>query len=67
MKRADVFTARQQDVAALLAQGLPNKMIARQLGLHEGSVKVHLAAIYRRLGVANRTQAALCLAARGRV
>lgn len=65
-RRARPLTPRQLDVAALLAQGLPNKSIARELGLHIGSVKVHLCAIYQHLGVENRTQAALLLAARGR-
>ena len=51
------LTARQVDVLRLLARGLPNKLIARQLGLSEATVKVHLLAIFRALGVHNRTQA----------
>lgn len=57
------FTARQQDVLKLLAQGLSNKEIARALGLGEGTIKIHLAAIYRALRARNRTEAA-ALAAR---
>jgi DNA-binding NarL/FixJ family response regulator len=51
------LTARQLEVLALLAQGRPNKSIARELGLSEGTVKVHLLAIFRALGVRNRTEA----------
>lgn len=51
------LTARQQEVLALLARGLPNKLIARQLDLSESTVKVHLLAIYRVLAVRNRTEA----------
>lgn len=51
------LTARQQEVLALLARGLPNKLIARELGLSESTVKVHLLAIYRVLSVRNRTEA----------
>lgn len=51
------LTGRQQEVLALLARGLPNKLIARELGLSESTVKVHLLAIYRVLAVRNRTEA----------
>lgn len=51
------LTTRQQEVLALLARGLPNKLIARQLELSESTVKVHLLAIYRVLDVRNRTEA----------
>jgi DNA-binding NarL/FixJ family response regulator len=53
------LTARQQDVLAALARGLPNKLIARELGLSESTVKVHLLAIYRVLSVRNRTEAVI--------
>ena len=42
-----------------LAQGMPNKTIARQLGLAPSTVKNRLTAVFERLGVANRTQAAM--------
>jgi DNA-binding NarL/FixJ family response regulator len=51
------LTGRQQEVLALLARGLPNKLIARELRLSESTVKVHLLAIYRVLSVRNRTEA----------
>lgn len=57
------LTARQLEVLRLLRQGRPNKVIARDLGLREATVKVHVRQIMRRLGVANRTQAALVAAA----
>jgi DNA-binding NarL/FixJ family response regulator len=51
------LTPRQLEVLALLARGMPNKLIARELGLSEGTVKVHLLAIFRALDVSNRTEA----------
>ncbi|WP_245593630.1 response regulator transcription factor [Azospirillum halopraeferens] len=50
------LTPRQQDVAALLATGAPNKVVAHRLGIAEGTVKIHLSQIYRLLGVSNRGQ-----------
>ena len=47
------------DVLRLLARGLPNKAIARELGVSEGTVKVHLLAVFRVLDVRNRTAAVL--------
>lgn len=58
--RAMFLTARQQQVAELLRRGLPNKLIARQLDMAEATVKVHVRQIMHKLGVTNRTQAALC-------
>jgi DNA-binding NarL/FixJ family response regulator len=51
------LTARQLDVLRRLLKGEPNKVIARQLGLVEGTVKIHIAGILRALHVHNRTQA----------
>ena len=51
------LTARQLDVLHLLLRGEPNKLIARELGLTEGTVKIHLAAIFRALNVRNRVEA----------
>jgi DNA-binding NarL/FixJ family response regulator len=51
------LTPRQREVLALLAEGCPNKLICRRLGLAENTVKAHTSAIYRALDVANRTQA----------
>jgi len=53
------LTTRQIEVLRLMQQGHPNKTIARKLGLTEGTVKVHVAAIFRALGVRNRTEAVL--------
>jgi DNA-binding CsgD family transcriptional regulator len=53
------LTTRQQQVLELLRRGESNKLIGRQLNLRESTVKVHLRQIMRKLGVANRTQAAL--------
>lgn len=55
---AHALTRREREVLVLLADGLPNKQIARQLFVTEQTVKFHLANIYRKLGVQNRTQAA---------
>jgi len=54
---ANGLTNRQIEVLALLAQGLPNKSIAKRLNVAEGTVKLHVAAILRALDVSNRTQA----------
>lgn len=51
------LTPRQLDVLGLLSRGMPNKLIARELGLTEGTVKIHLAAILRALSARNRTEA----------
>lgn len=53
------LTGRQLEVLKLLLQGKPNKLIARELDLSEGTVKIHVAAIFRALGVTNRTEAAV--------
>ena len=59
---ADVgLTPRQGEVLALLLQGLPNKLIARQLNLSVETVKDHVAAVLRALGVSSRTQAVLAV------
>lgn len=54
---APALTARQHDVLQLLLRGEPNKLIARELGLTEGTVKIHIAAILRALHARNRTEA----------
>lgn len=50
------LTAREEQIITLLRCGKPNKQIARELGLSEGTVKVHLHNIMKKCGVANRTQ-----------
>jgi DNA-binding NarL/FixJ family response regulator len=51
------LTPREREVLALLAEGRPNKDIARHLDLREITVKYHLKNIYRKLHVSNRAQA----------
>lgn len=59
------LTARQQDVASLLAKGLTNREIAGVLEIGPGTVKTHVAAILRALDVSNRTEAVMELVERG--
>jgi DNA-binding NarL/FixJ family response regulator len=56
------LTPAQARIAALLASGATNKAIAAELGLATNTVKKHLEMMYVRLGVANRTEAAVRLA-----
>jgi DNA-binding NarL/FixJ family response regulator len=46
-------------VLLMVAAGLPNKQIARRLGISEKTVKAHLTSVFRQIGVTDRTQAAL--------
>lgn len=55
------LTERQSDVLALLVQGKSNKLICRDLGLAEGTVKIHVTAILKTLNVSNRTQAVIAV------
>ena len=51
------LTERQAQVLALMVRGLSNREIAEQLGLSEGTVKIHATAVFKALGVGSRTQA----------
>ena len=53
------LSKREVDVLRLVAEGFSNKLIARQLGIAEKTVKAHMTAIFNSLGVTDRTQAAL--------
>lgn len=53
------LSAREAQVLRLAATGLANKQIARRLGISESTVKVHLGSVFRRIGVTDRTSAAL--------
>jgi DNA-binding NarL/FixJ family response regulator len=53
------LTPREREVLAMVAEGLPNKLIARRLEISEKTVKAHLTRIFERIGVSDRTQAAL--------
>jgi DNA-binding NarL/FixJ family response regulator len=63
--RALGLTPRQTDVLGLIVQGKPNKLICRELNLAEGTVKIHVTAILRALGVSNRTQAVIAVSRLG--
>lgn len=53
------LTPRQRDIFRAAARGWPNKIIARELGIAEATVKTHLTAVFGVLGVRNRTEAAI--------
>jgi len=53
------LSKREEDVLRLVARGHPNKVIARELSISEKTVKAHLTHIFQRIGVSDRTQAAL--------
>jgi two-component system, NarL family, nitrate/nitrite response regulator NarL len=52
------LTPRESEVTRLVSKGLSNKEIGRQMGLSEGTVKIHLHNIYKKLNIANRTSLA---------
>jgi DNA-binding NarL/FixJ family response regulator len=58
-RTALTLTDREQEVLRLVGEGLPNKSIARRLGITERTVKAHLTSVFQQLGVTDRTQAAL--------
>lgn len=53
----EALTVREMDVLALVADGLPNREIARALDISEHTVKFHLASVFGKLGVSTRTEA----------
>jgi len=53
------LTEREQQVLRLVGHGMANKQIARALGIREGTVKAHLTSVFQRIGVRDRTSAAL--------
>jgi DNA-binding NarL/FixJ family response regulator len=53
------LSTREREVLTCVAGGLPNKLIARDLGISEKTVKAHLTSIFQQIGVTDRTQAAL--------
>jgi DNA-binding NarL/FixJ family response regulator len=55
----DSLSARELQVLRLLAEGLANKQIGRALGISDRTVKVHVGNLFRRIGVADRTSAAM--------
>lgn len=63
----DDLTPREAEVLDLVAEGLPNKLIADRLGISENTVKYHLASILSKLGVHSRTEAVIRAARLGLV
>lgn len=59
------LTARERDVLALLAEGLPNKRIADALAISDQTVKFHVASIMGKLGTANRVETVRLAVRRG--
>ena len=55
----DGLSERERQVLTMVARGMPNKLIARDLGISEKTVKAHLTSVFRTIGVTDRTQAAL--------
>jgi DNA-binding CsgD family transcriptional regulator len=55
----DTLTPRERQVLELVGQGLANKQISRKLGIREKTVKAHLTSVFQRIGVSDRTAAAL--------
>ena len=56
---APELSPREVEVLALVAEGLPNKLIARRLDISEKTVKAHLTQVFQQIGVSDRTQAAI--------
>jgi DNA-binding NarL/FixJ family response regulator len=57
-ERAEL-SPREREVLRCVAEGMPNKLIARELGISEKTVKTHLTRVFQQIGVTDRTQAAL--------
>ena len=49
-----LLTAREREIVRLVSSGLSNKLVARRLGVREGTVKIHLHNVYRKLRIPNR-------------
>jgi two-component system nitrate/nitrite response regulator NarP len=62
----DRLTKRRRQVARLACRGLSNREIAKKLGLTEGTVKIHLHAIYEKLNIRSRTELMPALVHRAR-
>jgi two-component system nitrate/nitrite response regulator NarL len=58
-RKLENLTGREVDILHCLTEGLSNKQIARRLGIQEATVKIHVKSLIGKLGVVNRTQAAL--------
>ena len=60
------LTKRETEIVRLVSQGLANKVVAEELGVTEGTVKIHLHSIYRKLRVSSRTELILGVLSNGR-
>jgi DNA-binding NarL/FixJ family response regulator len=60
---APPFSPREQEVVTMLLEGMQNRSISERLGIEESAVKARLRSIYRKLGVANRSQAIMAIIA----
>lgn len=58
-RQAQDLSPREREVLVLVGRGMANKQIAQRLGISEKTVKAHLVNVFQRIGVADRTQAAL--------
>jgi DNA-binding NarL/FixJ family response regulator len=61
----ETLTTREREVLALVAAGLPNKTIARELGISEHTAKFHVGSLLAKLGAASRTEAVTIATRRG--
>ena len=64
-ENAEALTARESEVLLLVAEGLPNKAIARELGISEHTAKFHVGSLLGKLGAASRTEAVTLATRRG--
>ena len=57
--RLEMLSERERQIALLVVKGLTNKAIAKELGLAEGTVKVHLRTMYQKFGIYRRVKLAI--------
>ena len=58
-RRGDDLTEREREVLDLITKGMANKQIAHALNISDSTVKAHVGSIFQRIGVADRTSAAI--------
>jgi DNA-binding NarL/FixJ family response regulator len=58
---AQALTRRETEIVRLVSQGLANKVIARELGVREGTVKIHLHSVFRKLRISSRADLILSM------
>jgi DNA-binding NarL/FixJ family response regulator len=57
----DTLTPRQREVTSMMMKGYSNKKIASEMGITEATIKMHVTSIFKKLGVNNRTEAAIAM------